>query len=76
MEGFHISRLQTSVGIFRLSGTINMQGKNIEISYETAELMGTDGWCALNIESMMARDILNRIDPDVVKHLSSNQQLA
>ncbi|HAS8376063.1 TPA: hypothetical protein I7762_20980, partial [Vibrio vulnificus] len=70
MESFKISRIHTKSGIFRLSGNIN-DGIGLEnIKFISAEYMGTDGWCELNLESEHTQRLLRSIQIEVLQHLS------
>lgn len=70
MKTFEISRIHTSAGIFRLSGYVSISGDRVTLEYHTAEFMGTDGWCELDMESEHARSILEAIQPELIEHLT------
>ncbi|EPN4935142.1 hypothetical protein ACT0UY_003721 [Vibrio fluvialis] len=70
MKTFEISRIHTPAGIFRLSGYVCTSGDRVTLEYRTAEFMGTDGWCELDIESEHARSILAAIQPELIEHLA------
>ena len=70
MESFKISRIHTKSGIFRLSGVINDEIGLENIKYISAEYMGTDGWCELNLQSEHTQRLLRSIQIEVLQHLS------
>ena len=61
MENFKISRIHTELGIFRLPGILNNESGLKNISYISAEYMGTDGWCELNLQLEHAQNLLRGI---------------
>lgn len=70
MEKFKISRIHTKLGIFRLSGILNNESSLKNINYISAEYMGTDGWCELNLQSYHAKNLLRDIRIEVLLHLT------
>ncbi|MEI8605759.1 MULTISPECIES: hypothetical protein [Pseudoalteromonas] len=70
MENFKISRIYTKLGIFRLSGIINNERGIKNISYISAEYMGTDGWYELNLQSEHTQNLLRDIQIEVLQHLA------
>ncbi len=70
MKNFKISRIHTKLGIFRLSGIINEEIGLENISYISAEYMGTDGWCELDLQSEHTQSLLISIQIEVLQHLS------
>ncbi|MDB1125084.1 hypothetical protein [Vibrio algarum] len=68
---FEISRLNTSIGIFKLSGEFSDSSDIIMVNYSSAEFMGSDGWVAINIDSQAGLLLLNKIPTDVIKHLTA-----
>ncbi|WP_217909242.1 hypothetical protein, partial [Vibrio vulnificus] len=70
MENFKISRVHTKLGIFRLSGILNNESGIKNISYISAEYMGTDGWCELNLQSEHTQNLLRDIQIEVLQHLA------
>lgn len=62
---FNISRLNTNVGIFRLSGVIS--DNNIVFFYH-ADFMSTDGWQEVDIKSEGGSRLLKQVEVDVLKH--------
>jgi hypothetical protein len=65
---FSISRIHTSVGIFRLKGDISTTN---ELCYSVAEFMGSDGWVEIDLESKNGKSVLSKIKNDVLLHLVS-----
>jgi hypothetical protein len=63
---FSISRIHTAKGIFRLSGVV----KDGHLEYSSAEFMGSDGWCELELTSLPAKTLLSELEQDVAEHLS------
>ncbi|CAM3700277.1 Aminomethyltransferase folate-binding domain-containing protein [Vibrio cholerae] len=70
MESFKISRIHTKLGIFRLSGIFNNEVDHANISYISAEFMGTDGWCELDLQSKHTQSVLRNIQIEVLQHLT------
>lgn len=70
MKSFTISRIHTKLGIFRLSGTYSNDSGFQGISYHSAEFMGTDGWCELDLKSDHALSVLQDIQVEVLQHLA------
>lgn len=70
MREFQISRIHTSIGIFRLAGSLELSHGAVNVNYDSAAFMGTDGWCELNLESVKVLELLARIQNEVVEHLS------
>ncbi|WP_041419933.1 hypothetical protein [Shewanella violacea] len=66
MTAFHISRIHTSKGIFRLSGH---EAQTLEIS--AIEFMGTDGWVALNLNDENSRQLIISLEQEFLIHLRS-----
>ncbi|WP_220127543.1 hypothetical protein, partial [Vibrio tarriae] len=70
MKNFKISRIHTKSGIFRLSGVFNDEIALESIRYISAEYMGTDGWCELDLQSEHTQSLLRSIQTEVLQHLS------
>ncbi|MBE8168868.1 hypothetical protein D5R81_15060 [Parashewanella spongiae] len=69
MNPFVISRINTSAGIFRISGRIVRNETTADvIVINELEIMGTDGWFELNIEK--SQEIIDQILPEIKAHLS------
>ncbi|WP_434341080.1 hypothetical protein [Motilimonas cestriensis] len=73
MVQFSISRLHTSQGIFRLTGYHSchdpVNPESVQIEVESIDVMGTDGWVALDIKASKTQQLLQQIDPEIVSHL-------
>ncbi|MGY3572596.1 hypothetical protein [Vibrio paucivorans] len=67
---FNISRINTPIGIFRLSGDISESEQPPTLTYNDAEFMGTDGWVLINTASEHGSSILTQIEPYVLEHLA------
>lgn len=70
MKEFKVSRINTKLGIFRLAGKRLSSSEKVNVEYSSAEFMSTDGWCELDLASEHTRDILSRIQSEVLEHLS------
>lgn len=68
IKPFHISRIHTDAGIFRLSGEMDTSAPE-HIYVSEADFMSTDGWRALDLHSDAAKALLARIMPLLVAHL-------
>lgn len=73
MKDFNISRINTVAGIFRLSGKVILINHNFEFEFSHVDIMSTDGWCQLDIQSKSTKSILDKIKLDVSKHLSLSE---
>ncbi|TQF67642.1 hypothetical protein FLM44_20900 [Pseudoalteromonas luteoviolacea] len=71
MTQFHITRIQTGAGIFRLTGELSPTLHDYEITYSKVEMMGTDGWCELDLHSSQIKASLTAIKSTVLAHLIS-----
>lgn len=73
MQVFNISRLTTERGIFRIAGklTMNMPNSTVQppIHITSLEIMGTDGWQALDIIADSLQPLLNELTSLVIEHL-------
>lgn len=67
---FTINRINTVMGIFRLSGELLGHPEATAIRYSSAEFMGTDGWVAINTETAVGLSMLNEIKAEVIEHLT------
>jgi hypothetical protein len=63
---FEISRIHTPLGIFRVSGDVSDQ-KALAISQ--LEIMGTDGWLFLDIQSAKIANLIKQLEPHLQAHL-------
>ncbi len=64
------SHLFSKLGIFRLSGTYSNDSGLQGISYHSADFMGTDGWCELDLKSDYKLSVLQDIQVEVLQHLT------
>jgi hypothetical protein len=69
---FQISRLNTEIGIFRLSGELEQINSTNKLNFKKAEFMGTDGWVELDLSSEHGQKICSQIETVVIEHISSN----
>jgi len=82
MNNFNISRLNTALGIFRISGVSDSESlasSKIEITKVEVtkfEIMGTDGWVLLNRSSENINGIINELMPSIKTHLQAKSSLA
>ncbi len=72
MHNFNISRLNTDLGIFRISGLSNNEKIDSEkIDISTIEVMGTDGWVLLNQSSDKVIKLTKELMPIIQAHLKA-----
>jgi hypothetical protein len=65
---FNISRINTTVGILRISGL--WDANNIELfTINFMELMGTDGWMLLDHSSDKIMALITELTPMLQSHL-------
>ncbi|RYV00925.1 hypothetical protein SOPP22_19230 [Shewanella sp. OPT22] len=64
MEEFHISRIHTPLGIFRVSGYLSLTSNKVEAT--SLEVMGTDGWVQLAIER--SQTLISELTPILLSH--------
>lgn len=70
MQLFSISRINTELGIFRVSGDWCFNASYVEnINLELIEVMGTDGWVLLNQTSESNAQLISELLPLIVSHL-------
>ncbi|AQS36783.1 hypothetical protein Sps_01618 [Shewanella psychrophila] len=69
MTAFHITRIHTSRGIFRLSGELT---DTLEIS--VIEFMGTDGWVPLNLSDVNSHQLIASLKQEILTHLNSQHK--
>jgi hypothetical protein len=69
MKAFSISRLQTSLGIFRLEGKYEGAHSQQRVQLSRIEVMGTDGWVELDINFNSTQKLVIAINNEVVSHL-------
>jgi hypothetical protein len=70
VKKFTISRINTSLGIFRVSGCwCNENQDTGKIDITSIELMGTDGWVLLNHASDNVISLITELTPTLTTHL-------
>jgi len=70
MNKFTISRLNTELGTFRISGTCSNENLTVaKVEIKLIEMMGTDGWVLLNQSSGKVIDLIKEIMPILQTHL-------
>lgn len=70
MQFFNISRINTDLGIFRVSGDWCPEKSEVEsIKIKLIEVMGTDGWVLLNKTSEDNSQLINNLLPLFLSHL-------
>ncbi|WDD97048.1 hypothetical protein [Thalassomonas actiniarum] len=77
MLPFHISRIHTAQGIFRLSGYWQGQCRQqpvARLEVEAIEILGTDGWQALASACRKSDDLLGQLKPELLRHLQEKEQ--
>ncbi|KGJ89428.1 hypothetical protein [Thalassotalea sp. ND16A] len=70
MDNFNISRINTDLGTFRISGfcsNVNLETSKIDIS--SIEIMGTDDWVLLNQTSDNVINLIKELTPTLLAHL-------
>ncbi|RZQ53651.1 hypothetical protein C1E23_08380 [Pseudoalteromonas phenolica] len=63
---FEISRIHTPLGIFRVSGEVSDQNT---LAISQLEIMGTDGWLFLDIQSKRVANLIKQLKPHLLAHL-------
>lgn len=69
MEDFTISRIDTSEGIFRLSGRWQQTPNKLILAQ--LEIMATDGWQKLDLNHQTIIHLNNLIEEQIITHLIS-----
>jgi hypothetical protein len=70
MQLFNVSRINTDLGVFRVSGVWCFKQPEVEnISLKSIEVMGTDGWVLLNKTSESNSQLINDLLPLLLSHL-------
>lgn len=70
MNNFTISRINTSLGIFRIAGFWCNENENAcKIDITSIEIMGTDGWVLLNHASDDVISLIAELTPTLSVHL-------
>jgi len=65
-QSFEISRIHTPLGIFRVSGEVSDQNT---MAISQLEIMGTDGWLFLDIQSAKVANLIKQLEPHLLTHL-------
>lgn len=71
---FTISRIDTEWGIFRAAGAWQ-QGNAVtaQIIIDAIDIMGTDGWIALNLSSESVMNLIADLTAPILAHLQANR---
>jgi len=70
VNNFNISRINTSLGIFRVSGLWYYESlESFKIDIDSIEIMGTDGWVMLNQSSDDVINLIKELTPILLAHL-------
>ena len=64
-QSFEISRIHTPLGIFRVSGEVSDQNT---MAISQLEIMGTDGWLFLDIQSAKVANLIKQLEPRLLAH--------
>ncbi|WDE09839.1 hypothetical protein [Thalassomonas haliotis] len=73
---FNISRIDTSLGIFRLTGhCCSKSCAPADLCVEKIEILGTDGWLVLALETDRVRDLIRDLAPELLAHLAKKEQV-
>ncbi|MAD90428.1 MAG: hypothetical protein CMK64_12045 [Pseudoalteromonas sp.] len=65
-QSFEISRIHTPLGIFRVSGEVSDRN---DLAISQLEIMGTDGWLFLDIQSKKVDNLIKQLEPHLLAHL-------
>ena len=65
-QSVEISRIHTPLGIFRVSGEVSDQNT---MAISQLEIMGTDGWLFLDIQSAKVANLIKQLEPHLLTHL-------
>jgi len=75
VNNFNISRINTDLGIFRISGfCCDERLETSKIIIESIEVMGTDGWALLNLSHDDIINLINELTPKIIVHLQAKSQ--
>jgi len=70
VKKFTISRINTSLGIFRIAGYwCNESEDACKIDISSIEMMGTDGWVLLNHASDNVMSLITKLTTTLTAHL-------
>ncbi len=76
MNNFNISRINTDLGIFRVSGLwCHENVRAILVNIDSIEVMGTDGWVLLNQSSDRVIELLKELMPIFITHLQNKSDI-
>lgn len=79
MKPFHITRIHLNQGIFKITGewlgihdssAISLQS----LTLSKLEMMGSDGWLALDLSQEIVCKLMGEIKPQVLTHLLSQSK--
>lgn len=75
MNNFNISRINTDLGIYRISGLwCDERLEASKIYIESIEVMGTDGWALLNLSHDDIINLSKELTPRIIAHLQAQSQ--
>ncbi|WP_350939495.1 hypothetical protein MRO13_09375 [Vibrio metschnikovii] len=66
---FSISRINTKIGIFKITGIMEKKKNILSIKISTLQIMSTDGWCSLDLESGKNEELIKSIELEVIEHI-------
>jgi hypothetical protein len=74
VNNFNISRINTPLGIFRVSGLWSYENiPALHINIDSIEVMGTDGWVLLNQSSDHVIELVKELTPILIIHLQKKR---
>ncbi|MGB2741954.1 MAG: hypothetical protein WBC60_15545 [Cognaticolwellia sp.] len=72
MNTFKINRIDTSLGIFRISGMWSSESlADLITGLESIEMMGSDGWCLLDLSNDDVHHLIKTLAPSLLAHLQN-----
>ncbi|WP_299495060.1 hypothetical protein [uncultured Shewanella sp.] len=78
MPRFNITRIHTPNGIFRLTGHIVQSAlptsNSPALHIKHLDILGTDGWIALNIATQQTQALIHLIEEECIQHIQSRQK--
>jgi hypothetical protein len=73
VNSFNVSRINTSLGIFRVSGFwCNENLEALKMNIDSIEIMGTDGWALLNQSNDNIIKLIKELTPILLAHLQTS----
>ena len=69
MKKFHITRINTLEGIFKVTGIWQPYPKQIVLTQ--LEVMSTDGWQALELKQQEVIKVISAIEQSIFSHLTN-----